>query len=119
MGLHVEKHGTTGQMGYARIIRFPTGNTRTGHNPAAVEHKAMDETRLTTDISYVNSLRSVFKIHVEQDGGLILHHRECPDSDLQTVRMSRPDAQMLIALLEHGLSVNTLQQQLEERGSNS
>jgi|TARA_R110002074_G_scaffold73238_6_gene168361 hypothetical protein len=79
----------------------------------------MDETRLTTDISYVNSLRSVFKIHVEQDGGLILHHRECPDSDLQTVRMSRPDAQMLIALLEHGLSVNTLQQQLEERGSNS
>ena len=79
----------------------------------------MDKTRLTTDISYVNSVGSAFKIHVEPDGGLILYHKDHPSEDLQTVVMMRPDAQMLIALLEHGLSVNTLQQKLEERGSNS
>ena len=74
----------------------------------------MDETRLTSGYSYVSSSGRVFKVSTEEDGSLILHYTTAADrSAVQTVNMLVPEAQMLIALIEQGLSVSNLQKSLQ------
>ena len=78
----------------------------------------MSETRLTSGYSYVSSSGRVFKVSTEEDGNLVLHYT--PDTyagckpRVQTVRMLVPEAELLIALIENGLSMSRLQARLDK-----
>ena len=77
----------------------------------------MSETRLTSGYSYVSSSGRVFKVSTEEDGNLILHYTARsigPEPRVQTVRMLVPEAEMLIALIENGLSMSRLQARLDK-----
>ena len=82
----------------------------------------MSETRLTSGYSYVSSSGRVFKVSTEEDGNLVLHYTAHREGAVQTIKMLVPEAEMLIALIEHGLSVSKLQaslDRLQTRDSNS
>ena len=74
----------------------------------------MSETRLTSGYSYVSSSGRVFKVSTEENGNLVLHYTAHREGAVQTIKMLVPEAEMLIALIEHGLSVSKLQARLDK-----
>jgi len=74
----------------------------------------MDEARLTSGYSYVSSSGRVFKVSTEENGNLVLHYTAQRDGAVQTIQMLVPEAEMLIALIENGLSMSRLQARLEK-----
>ena len=74
----------------------------------------MSETRLTSGYSYVSSSGRVFKVSTEENGNLVLHYTAQRDAAVQTIQMLVPEAEMLIALIENGLSMSRLQARLDK-----
>ena len=74
----------------------------------------MSETRLTSGYSYVSSSGRVFKVSTEENGNLVLHYTAHREGAVQTIKMLVPEAEMLIALIENGLSMSRLQARLDK-----